>query len=92
MEKLKSMSTVPVYEYLTTDSELKKITSKYENQIRQIVNAYTDDCIRNNIETFSAFGWFLQTAHAELGIAMASKGCKYRIKRRKKIEPKGEHL
>lgn len=84
MEKLKSMSTVPVYEYLTTNPELKEITSKYEMQIRQITNAYTDDCIRNNIETFSAYGWFLQTVYAELGIAMASKGCKYRIKNEKR--------
>lgn len=91
MEQLKSMSTVPSYEYLVTDPELKEIISKYEKQIRQIADAYTEDCIRNNIETFSAYGWFLQTAYAALGIAMASKGCKYRIKRREKIEANGEH-
>ena len=61
--KTRTISTLPVYEWTTLVPEFEEMTKRYVEQIKQIANAYVDDCICNNIENYSAYGWFLETVY-----------------------------
>ena len=83
---ISTISEVPIYEWVSISPEFKKLIQKYDEQFKQITNSYVSDCIENNVELFSAYGWFLQTMYANLGIAICSLGVKHRITMREQRE------
>ena len=83
MAEIKTFSNIPIYEWIKNASEFEEILKRYTEEIKKITDSYVDCCINNNIELYSAFGWFLHTVNGELNISSLSKGAEERIARRK---------
>lgn len=82
MAEIKTFSNIPVYEWTKNAPEFEEMLKRYTEEIKKITDSYIDYCINNNIEMYSAFGWFLHTVNGELNISSLSKGVKERIELR----------
>lgn len=80
MIEVKTFSNIPIYEWKNDNPEFEEMLKRYTEEVKKITDSYVDDCINNNIEMYSAYGWFLHTVNGELNISALSKGVKERMR------------